>query len=173
MDMLDRIVDHDAWATRHLLQLCKPLSDAQLDERFHGEWTLRETIIHIVEVMEAWTSRMYGRTWHEDAGPYELTHSFERLSQRFEAIAADFSALARRIRDEGRFDDMFVDDGHEPHSRMTYGACIVHLTTHSMNHRAHIFTLFDRLGVDYNEFEGDALDWEKQAHYGGRWPLAA
>lgn len=172
MDILDRIVGHDAWATRHLLTLCRPLADAQLDQRFGQQSTLRETVVHIVEVMESWTSRMYDRPWHGDPGPYSQTRSMAGLTQRFETISADFIALAHRIRDEGRFDDMFVDYRSEPKRRKTYGACIVHLTTHSMNHRAQIFALFDQLGVAYDGFEGDALDWEKVTHYAGAWPLA-
>ena len=34
MDLLDRLLGHDAWTTRQLLDICSTLSDEQLDREF-------------------------------------------------------------------------------------------------------------------------------------------
>ena len=34
MDLLDRLLGHDAWTTGELLVLCGPLTDEQLDRQF-------------------------------------------------------------------------------------------------------------------------------------------
>jgi hypothetical protein len=34
MDILDRLLGHDAWTTRQLLLRCRDLTDAQLDREF-------------------------------------------------------------------------------------------------------------------------------------------
>jgi hypothetical protein len=34
MDLLDRLFEHDRWTTAQLLDLCRPLTDEQLDHPF-------------------------------------------------------------------------------------------------------------------------------------------
>jgi uncharacterized damage-inducible protein DinB len=49
MDLLDRMVGHDRWATTQLLELCSTLTAAQLDQEFDiGHHTLRETLDHMI-----------------------------------------------------------------------------------------------------------------------------
>ena len=56
MDLLDRLLAHDAWTTRQLLLRSRDLTDAQLDRPFDiGHETLRRTFVHIIGNMEVWT----------------------------------------------------------------------------------------------------------------------
>jgi len=53
MDILVRLLGHDAWTTRQLLLRCRELTDAQLDRPFDiGDRSLRVTFLHILENME-------------------------------------------------------------------------------------------------------------------------
>ena len=62
MDVLDRLLDHDHWATTELLNLGRGLTDAQLDQDIDvGHRTLRATFEHIIENVEGWMARMIGR----------------------------------------------------------------------------------------------------------------
>ena len=62
MDLLDRLLGHDAWTTRQLLLRCRDLTDEQLDRPFDiGDRSLRETFLHILEIMEVWTDRIATR----------------------------------------------------------------------------------------------------------------
>jgi len=49
MDLLDRLLGHDAWTTRQLLLCCRGLTDAELDREFDiGHRTVRATLLHII-----------------------------------------------------------------------------------------------------------------------------
>ena len=53
MDLLDRMVGHDRWATSQLLERCSRLTDAQLDQAFDvGHRSLRETLDHMIYVID-------------------------------------------------------------------------------------------------------------------------
>ena len=166
MDMLDRFLGHDAAASRALFVLSLALSDEQLDRPLGIDLgTLRASLEHLVAIMELWTDRMLGRPirWQQtppDAGP-----SVEQLLHRFDAVAADFATLARRIQAEGRLDDTFVDPLETNPRKRTLGAGIGHVVTHSATHRGHIAAMLERLGVP-NVPEGDMLGWERDLRGG-------
>jgi uncharacterized damage-inducible protein DinB len=63
MDLLDRLLGHDAWTTRQLLLLAQQLSDEELDFDLDiGHRTVRATFSHIIRNMESWSSGMGGCT---------------------------------------------------------------------------------------------------------------
>ena len=52
MDLLDRLLAHDAWTTRQLLMACQDLPDEALDREFdidHG--SLRQTFAHMLSLI--------------------------------------------------------------------------------------------------------------------------
>jgi uncharacterized damage-inducible protein DinB len=59
LDLLDRLLEHDAWTTRRVFDLAAPLTDAQLDRNFDiGHRTVRETAGHIVRNVEVVSVRL-------------------------------------------------------------------------------------------------------------------
>jgi uncharacterized damage-inducible protein DinB len=169
MDILDRLLGHDAWTTRQLLIRCRGLTDEQLDRRFPiGHESLRDTFVHVVRNMEIWTDLICERQIGPRPGPEGATVA--RLIERLDAVAVEFGAAARRLRDEGRLDDLFADavgpDDVDPVMK-TFGGAIAHLVTHSMHHRAQVLNIMRRLGIA-DLIEGDLLGWEA-AHRPGGW----
>jgi uncharacterized damage-inducible protein DinB len=160
MDVLDRLLGHDAWTTRQLLLRCRELSDEQMDRRFDiGDRSLRETFRHVIENMEVWTDLIAGRPVRSlPGGPYPVEGLLERLS----SAAKELADVSRRVRDEGRLDQMVTDAGEEPAVARPLGGMIVHVITHSMHHRAQMLYLMEQLGLR-DLPEGDALEWEHQA----------
>jgi len=134
MDILDRLLGHDAWTTRQLLLRCRELTDAQLDRPFDiGDRSLRETFLHLLENMEVWTDRIAARPVRSlPDGPYAVAGLLERLS----LAAKELADASRRIRDEGRLYQMFTNPGEEPPNPRPFGGMIVHVITRSMHHRA-------------------------------------
>src|SRR5258707_15698729 len=62
MDIVDRLVAHDAWTTRQLLLACESLPDSLLDKEFDIDHkSLRETFIHIIDNVEVWTDLLCER----------------------------------------------------------------------------------------------------------------
>jgi uncharacterized damage-inducible protein DinB len=167
MDILDRLLGHDAWTTRQLLLRLQTLSDEQLDCRFPiGHGSLRDTFVHMIWNGEAWTDLICQRPIRPRPGPE--ANNIARLIERHDAAAAEFATVARRLQAEGRLDELFTDTGDEPPMMKTLGAAIVHLATHSMHHRAQALNIMRHLGMT-DLIEGDVLGWER-IHRPGGWP---
>jgi uncharacterized damage-inducible protein DinB len=62
MDLLDRLLEHDRWATGQILEASQSLDDERLDQPFDiGHETLRATLEHMIFNVEAWTALMAGQ----------------------------------------------------------------------------------------------------------------
>ncbi len=158
MNILDRLLAHDAWTTRQLLLRCRELSDEQLDRPFDiGARSLRGTFDHLIGCMERHTDFIMGRT---DEAPGRDDESIEGMLTRLTIIAKDFAGFATTVEREGRADEIVTNPANG--NRRSLGGVIAHLITHSMHHRAQALYILDQLEVP-NVIEGDVLGWEAQA----------
>ena len=115
LDLLDRLLEHDAWTTRRVLEFAQTLTDEQLDQDFDiGHRTVRETLQHVIGNIEVWTDLMVARPVRQTPtdGP-----SLVELRRRFEAAFRDFAQVAREARDAGRLGDRYVDVLDQPRRR--------------------------------------------------------
>jgi len=154
MDLLDRMLGYDRWATRRLLEQSRGLTDEQLDRQFDiGLGTLRDTFDHMIHVIDHWTAMMDGRP-----APPERTGrpSIDELIERNERNSATFADVARRMRDENRLDETFIDHYDYPQS---IGATILQIITHDVQHRSEARHILQRLGVS-DLWDGDPQEWE-------------
>jgi uncharacterized damage-inducible protein DinB len=141
MDLLDRLLEHDHWATAQLMEMSDGFSDAQLDQPFDiGHRTLRATFEHIIVNIEGWTEGMSGQA----ANSRQDDHSLAALVDRHEHAHQKFATFARWIRDEQRLDDTFGDPSGE---QMTFGGGILHVILHDEDHRTEAMHILQRLGV--------------------------
>jgi uncharacterized damage-inducible protein DinB len=162
MDILDRLLGHDAWTTRQLLLRCRSLTDEQLDREFDiAHRSVRATLLHMIRNMEVWTDLIAERPIRPNENNNLQGRSVDGLLQRLDVVAADLAAVSTRIAQEGKLDDFFTDHLDNPPSKKTYGGAIVHIITHRMHHRAQLLYMLRRLGVK-DLIEGDALSWEAQ-----------
>jgi uncharacterized damage-inducible protein DinB len=158
MDLLDRLLGHDAWTTRQLLLICQRLGDEELDREFDiAHRTVRATSVHIVRNIEVWTDLMAGRPVRAKGGT-----TVAALIERLDRAAADLAAVARPIAKRGEWDERWLDVLDDPPREKTYGGAIAHVVTHGMHHRAQLLYMLRRLGVERLP-EGDVLSWESQA----------
>lgn len=157
LDLLDRLLEHDAWTTRRTLDFAQALTDAQLDQDFDlGHRTVRETLEHMLGNIEVWTDLMAARPARSMPA---ARPSIVELRRRFEAVFRDFAQVAREIRDAQRLSDMYVDVLDQPPKHKSYAGTILHVVTHDHMHRAEILHMLQRLGVQ-GLIEGDVLSWE-------------
>lgn len=155
MDIIDRLLAHDTWTTRHLLLACQPLPDTALDQEFDIDHrSLRQTFVHIIRNMEVWTDLLCERPVQSPQG-----NTLPELLARLDRVSQDFAELARRIVREQRADDHFLDVLDQPPRRKTFGGAIGHVLTHSMHHRAQVMFLMEKVGLQQH-LEGDLLSWE-------------
>lgn len=160
MDILERLLGHDAWTTRRVLLLCQGLDNAELDRDFDiGHRTLRATWVHLIGNLRVWTDLMAERAVRDGGDAPEWAASPAALLAAWEAAMAEFAGLARNLAAAGRLDDCYTDTLDDPPRRKTFGGTIAHLLTHDMLHRSEILHLLQRLGVP-DLPEGDVLSWE-------------
>ena len=161
MDLLDRLLEHDAWTTGQLLDRCRALSDDQLDRPFDiGHRTVRATLQHIIFNMEAWSALMAGATTLPPRPPRE-GESLSTLADRLTRAAAVLAHVAHAVRAREGWDDRWLDVLDSPPTEKTYGGAIAHVITHSMHHRAQLLYMLRQLGLTALP-EGDVLSWEQQ-----------
>lgn len=159
MDLLDRMLHHDQWATTMYLEKSRDLTDAQLDQTFDiGQTTLRDTFDHLIATINFWTQQMIGQPAPPDR---EGTPSIAELIERHNRNYALFADAARKAHDEGRLDDTFVD--HFGYTQ-SIGSTIPHVILHNALHRSEARHILERLGVA-DLWDGDPQEWE---HMTGR-----
>ena len=170
MDILDRLLGHDAWTTRELLVRCRGLAQGDLDREFDlGHRSLRGTFLHVVRNMEVWTDLIAGRPVRPDEGGGAGGRSVDGLLRRLDAVAPDLAAVATGLARDGRLDELWLDRLDDPPTRKSYGGAIAHLLTHSMHHRAQLLCLMRLSGLGGLP-EGDVLSWEAAVRHGGGGP---
>ncbi|HVN55279.1 MAG TPA: DinB family protein [Anaerolineaceae bacterium] len=158
MDLLDRLLGHDAWTTRQLLLACQGLPDEALDREFEIDHrSLRKTFVHMIRNLEMWTDLLHERPLREPGG-----ESIPVLLERLSAASREFADLSRQIAREGRWDDSFLDVLDQPPQPKTFGGAIGHVITHDMHHRAQVMFLMEKVGIK-DHIEGDLLSWEFQS----------
>jgi uncharacterized damage-inducible protein DinB len=141
MDLLDRLLEHDHWATAQLLDRSRNLTDAQLDQEFDiGHRTLRDTFEHMIVNIAFWTSLMTGQPVDKERDDRSLA----ALSDRHERFYATFATLARQFRDEQRLDETFIDHYD---ARKSFGGTILHVVLHNAEHRTEALHILERLEV--------------------------
>ena len=165
MDLTDRLLDHDLWLTRRLLEKATTLSDAQLDASLVKpeqpvpfdvvEQTLRDVLRRIVFTKEVWVAAVLGRTL-----PSTEDNSAAGLLRRMEAAFGEFRALVQRVKAENLWDAEFVDMICEPPERFTYGGMIAHVVTFAAYRRTVALQALERLGVSDLGY-GDPIEWEE------------
>jgi uncharacterized damage-inducible protein DinB len=141
MDLLDRLLDHDYWATAQLLDLSRNLTDAQLDQQFDiGHRTLRGTFEHIIINIAFWSALMTDQPVDEQ----QDDRSLAALIEGHERSYATFASLARQFRDEQRLDETFIDHYD---ARKSFGGTILHVVLHNAEHRTEALHILERLQV--------------------------
>lgn len=141
MDILDRMLEHDRWATHQLLAASANLTDDQLDQKFDiGHRSLRATLEHLVFNIEAWTAI----TARAPLERYPPDPSLADIAARYDRAQVAFASLSRRLRNEALLNVMFTDHFDEQQS---YGAAVIHVLLHNEGHRTEILHLLTRLGA--------------------------
>ena len=163
MDLLDRLLGHDAWTTRQLLDRCEGLTEAQLDQEFDiGHRTVRATLLHIIRNVEVWSDLMAGSAVRSNAGDDAHGRSVAGMTARLDRAAAGLATVARSAAQRDGWDERWLDTLDDPPAEKTFGGGIAHVVTHGMHHRAQVLYMLRKLGVRGLP-EGDVLSWEQQA----------
>lgn len=139
MRVLDRLLEHDQWATAQLLDAARPLTDDQMDQEFDiGHRTLRATFEHMIMNVEGWTAAFTGQEPTND-GP-----SIADFTERHRRSYPAFAAAAQSFEAAGKLDETFTDSFGEP---QTFGAAVIMIILHNEGHRTEVLHILRRLGI--------------------------
>jgi uncharacterized damage-inducible protein DinB len=156
VDILDRILSHDAWTTRELLSQAEALPAEAMDRTFPiGHGTLRKTFSHMIGCMEGWTRILQKSLPGGPAPASDVRDDLPSLIERLDHVAAALAGTSRAIQAAGRLDERVHFDGEA----FSLGAIIAHVITHGQHHRAQVLNMMRHLGVS-PLIEGDVLTWE-------------
>lgn len=141
MDLLDRMLGRDEWATRSLLELSRDLSDEQLDQPFDvGHGTLRKTLRHIVRNVAFWASLATGQPVDD---PPDLPTVAELL-EHYDRGHPAYAAFARQVQTDSRLDETFTDHWN---LQQSMGGTVIQVLMHNEEHRTEARHILKRLGV--------------------------
>ncbi|HEX6030705.1 MAG TPA: helix-turn-helix domain-containing protein [Tepidiformaceae bacterium] len=167
VDLFDRLIQHDAWLVRRMLERATTLSDEQLDRPIVATenqlpWdtdfrTLRQMLHRLVITREIWLAAFNNVPWNMDEGGRA---SPAELLDRHNAADEEFSAYMRSIRDRDRWDEEFVDSTCEPAESFTFGSAAAHVLTFQAHRRTVALYTFRQLGV-HDLGSGDPIEWER------------
>ena len=159
--LVDRLLGHNAWATRRLLDRCRNLTPEQFTQPFDiGPGSLHDTLLHVVGAQRRWADRIGERQLRprlEDRG----RRTPDEIIALLDEAVPDFADVVQRVVAEDRLDERMefhVPDRDDPFV-FTRGTAIVHVMTHGVHHRAQALNMLRRLGVaDLPDL--DAVEWE-------------
>ena len=159
MDLLDRLLGHNAWTTSELLFHSRNLFDVQLDREFDiAHRTVRATFEHVIRNMEVWSDLMDGKPvdW-----PTAHRRNIAEFTEHLDVTAANLARVDRSVASRNAWDERWIDTLDDPPTDKTYGGAIAHILAHSMHHRAQLLYMLRMLAVTPLP-EGNVFSWENR-----------
>ncbi|WP_210496002.1 AraC family transcriptional regulator [Patulibacter sp. SYSU D01012] len=160
-DLTERLLRHHLERSRDLLALAAALRPADRERPLRPGLVVMDLegpepsaglmAERLVGTLEVWTAALAGEEEPAREGP---------LLSRFDAVAPAFAAHARRIRDDGAWDDAFVDALCEPPQAFTYGGVLAHVLTYGAVRREALAAVLAELGAPVPD-TADPILWEQ------------
>jgi AraC-like DNA-binding protein len=164
MDLLDLLLEHDKWLFKRMLERAKTLSDEQLDtpiEKYQAapwaetQHTLREMFHSHVFGTENWVASI-----RNQKAPDNLDKTIKGLMERHEKAANDFRAIAHEIRDESKWQAVFVDALCIPPETFSFSGVIAHVITFGAQQRMVMLSALQKFGINDLGY-GDPIEFER------------
>lgn len=149
------LLDFEDWATHRMFDACDSLTDLHLDQEFEmGLGTLRRTMVHNINAMVGWTGVLNATPPDFTPEITEGNPTIDRLREgHVQAMAAFRDAVSA-----GPFSEVLAPERKGTAYRFTRGGILVHVTTHSMHHRAQCLNMLRHLGVE-TQPESSVFQW--------------
>lgn len=166
MDLLTRMVEHHVWLVGELVDKSGNLTDEQLDqpivisvENVDDNPTLRWLLSRLIGQMDMWNNVIHDRKYDWSVEEHEQVSA---MRPRLARVGADFLAEVRRVVDEGRLDETFVDADCTPPEVFTYGGLVAHVLTFAAHRRELALGALASAGIT-DLGNGDPRKWVAEA----------
>ena len=146
--VLTRLFEHNHWANLRLIGVCSELGDGRLDAPAPAGrgWTIRETLIHLVESERGYLSLLTRSAGSELRKP----PAFADLHESADASGAGLVAWVRAGRREDREAPLSTSDGY----RVEPWTVLVQAINHANDHRRQITAAMRALGATPPNLDG-------------------
>jgi AraC family transcriptional regulator len=164
MDLLDHLLEHDIWLVRRMLERAKTLSDKQLDTKLtphqplpfeHAQQTLRDMFHRHIFWKEVWIAAIRGLPFSDD-----VDKTLEGMMKRHEQASKDFLSIAHEVRDESKWQAVFVDALCVPPETFSFSGVVAHVITFSAHQRMVILEALRKFGINDLGY-GDPIEFER------------
>ena len=165
MDLLLRMVEHHVWLTGEMVDRAARLSDEALDkpilisvEGVDDDPTLRRLLSRLVGQLGMWNSVLAMRDYDWSVERHEAVDSMRR---RLALEGPTFTEHVRRVSEEGRLDETFIDAQCTPADVFTHGGMIAHVLTFAAHRRTLVAGALIDAGIT-DLGAGDPRTWVAQ-----------
>jgi len=139
---LEILLEHDAWATRQIIEACARLSPEEFHQRFEmGPGSLHDTVTHILGAKQSWGDVLAVR---EHRARLEGT---ERSPAELLALADKITADLATTAHAHPLEEIVTPRWGDKVYTFSRGGVLTHVTTHGMHHRAQCLNMLKQLGV--------------------------
>jgi len=121
--------------------------------------TLRWLLSRLIGQMDMWNNVIHDRKYDWSVEEHEQVSA---MRPRLTRVGADFLAEVRRVVDEGRLDETFVDADCTPPEVFTYGGLIAHVLTFAAHRRELALGALASAGIT-DLGNGDPRKWVAEA----------
>lgn len=143
-DAIAILLAHCRSADEDLLAALRDLTREQLDRSFEmGPGSIRATFEHNLGALRGWAD-VYAnrprRAWLPDEGPFTI--------EQLETLTAELHDDWADIADKFQLGEVIERPRGDSTRRFTRAHILVHVTTHSMHHRAQMINMLRHAGVE-------------------------
>jgi AraC family transcriptional regulator len=149
MDVLDTMLEHDAWLVGELLDRAATLDDETLDrpivlsvDGIDKDPTLRGLLARLVFTKRMWTAAIEGRQMPEGGA-----HDIAGLQAEFAEASGRWLSLVRDKLAHGGADDTFIDVTCDPPHTFSYRGMVSHVLTFSAHRRTMVLGALHDAGI--------------------------
>ena len=139
MNLLVKMVEHHVWLTGEMVDRAARLADDVLDtpivisvEGVDDDPSLRKLLSRLVGQLAMWNAVLAMRDYDWSVEQHESVQSMRR---RLGTEGPTFLEHVRRVSEEGRLDETFVDAQCTPTEVFTHGGMIAHVLTFAAHRR--------------------------------------
>lgn len=162
MDVLTRMLEHHVWLVGEMLARVEDMPEGALDARVElsvegidSEPTLRTLLSRLVGQLAMWDAATHDRPYDFDIERHE---SVAGMQARLAEAGPAFLGQVRRIVDDGRLDETFVNATCDPPEVFTYGGMVAHVLTFAAHRRTLVCGALADAGIT-DLGSGDPMRW--------------
>ncbi len=149
MDTLTTLFSHNLWANLNLLEVCKKLTDEQLDSTLDGTYgSIRETFQHIARAERAYFSRVSTGELFQWEGNEPIT--LDEIGKSLRISGEGFIEWAPKV----KADDAVTIDWDGTMRDVPKTILLTQAINHATEHRSQIMTILTHLDIQPPDLDG-------------------